>query len=517
MESSLKGQLIKNSIWNGILSVLVKIGGMIFAVFLARFLLPEGFGLYGLSMSIILILIPFADMGANQALLRYVSHSLGSKNLSLSRGYYSYLLKVKLIFSITFSFLLIIFSYPIANYVFHKPNLFFPLIILSVYLFVLSLEQFYEYFFYAIKKVDYLSAKELIFQFSRIFILLAVFLFLTSEYHLYGAFFSLILASLFTILFLRHLMNSLAPEFFSSVPKKINKKEKKKIHSFLFYSAVSNMSTKLFGNMDIILIGFFLTSVYIGYYNAAFTIVYGISSLLSIELILLPFFAQLDSLKTSKVFEEITRIFSIISIPLCFGLIFLGKYFIRFLYGYDYLPAFLPLVFLAPLIFIGSFSGMIKSLFSAKEKPHLFITPIFSTTIFNLVLMIFLLKFLLPISEIWAISGAAISTLLSRVILLLYLTFIAHKRFKTPLFFKSLIQPVVSSIIMIVSLYLIFSGVENLTFFSGVLEVSFGGTIYFLFLLLIKGITKKDVVFLNVFFSKIFFNTFKKPAELGNL
>ncbi len=517
MENSLKRQLIKNSIWNGILSVLVKLGGMIFAVLLARFLLPEGFGIYSLSMSIILILLTFADMGANQALLRYISHSLGSRDFSLSRGYYNYIFKIKILFSTIFSILLLVLSFPISNYLFKKPDLFLPLVILSFYLFVLSLEQFYEYFFYSIKKVNYLSIKEFVFQFSRISILLLIFLFLTSKYYLYGAFISLILASIITIILLRYLMNSLAPKLFSAIPKSIDKKIKKKIHNFMFYSAIGNMSTKLFGNMDMILIGFFLTSAYVGYYNAAFTIVYGISSLLSIELIVLPFFTQLSQNKTSKVFEEVVRFFSVISIPLCFGLILLGKYFIRLLYGYTYLPAFLPLVFLAPLIFIGPLSGIIKSIFFAREKPSFFITPIFSTTIFNFVLMILILKYLLHFSEVWAISGAAISTLFSRMIFLLYLSFIANKKFKTPLFFKSIIKPGISSIIMVLFLYFIFSNIKNMTLFSGILEITLGASIYFLIMLLIKGITKKDIASLNQFFSQKISHILKKPQEINEL
>ena len=95
-DSSLRQSVFRNSIWNLIMNLFVKIGSLIFTIILARFLLPEKFGIYGLAMSIIVVFITFADMGANQTLIRYLSYALGKNNKQLSRKYYNHLFKIKL-------------------------------------------------------------------------------------------------------------------------------------------------------------------------------------------------------------------------------------------------------------------------------------------------------------------------------------------------------------------------------------------------------------------------------------
>ena len=62
---TIKQEVIKNSIWNFFMSLIIKTGGLIFTILLARFLFPEKFGIYSLAMSIVMIFLTFADMGIN--------------------------------------------------------------------------------------------------------------------------------------------------------------------------------------------------------------------------------------------------------------------------------------------------------------------------------------------------------------------------------------------------------------------------------------------------------------------
>jgi len=72
----LRQRVLKDSFWNISSNFLGKVGALIFTIILARFLLPEGFGIYSLAISIALIFMTFADLGVNQTMLRYVSSEI---------------------------------------------------------------------------------------------------------------------------------------------------------------------------------------------------------------------------------------------------------------------------------------------------------------------------------------------------------------------------------------------------------------------------------------------------------
>jgi len=50
--NNLAGQAVEGAAWNTSAGLIQRIGGIIFTIMLARFLLPEGFGLYYLAISI---------------------------------------------------------------------------------------------------------------------------------------------------------------------------------------------------------------------------------------------------------------------------------------------------------------------------------------------------------------------------------------------------------------------------------------------------------------------------------
>jgi len=75
MDNPVKKQVLKNSFFNFFANILIRLGGIIFTAIIARFLLPEKFGIYSLALSIVLIFLTLTDMGINQTLLRYLAFS----------------------------------------------------------------------------------------------------------------------------------------------------------------------------------------------------------------------------------------------------------------------------------------------------------------------------------------------------------------------------------------------------------------------------------------------------------
>ena len=79
---NLSNIVIKNSGYMFLSNLILKFGGLIFTIIIARILLPELFGIYSLVLSIITIFIVFANLGIDDTLLRYSSLFIGKNNIS---------------------------------------------------------------------------------------------------------------------------------------------------------------------------------------------------------------------------------------------------------------------------------------------------------------------------------------------------------------------------------------------------------------------------------------------------
>jgi len=118
---------MKGSAYGFVSLLILKFGGLIFTIIIARILLPELFGIYTLALSIVTLILTFTDMGINKTFMRYFSDSLGKRNKKLSRGYFKYLLKVKSLLIIFVIILFIIFSKYISYNIYEKPVQYFLL------------------------------------------------------------------------------------------------------------------------------------------------------------------------------------------------------------------------------------------------------------------------------------------------------------------------------------------------------------------------------------------------------
>ena len=486
-KENLKKIVIKNSFWNFLANLMSRLGALIFTIIIARFLLPGGFGIYSLAISVALIFLTFADLGINQTMVRFVSSEI-TKNKKKAEAYFKYTLKLKISLSITLSFLLFILAYPLSEYVFKKPDLFYPLILLSFYVFLFSMLNFFSSLFYVKKKVHYILIKETIFQIARISLVLVSF-FIFYAYIggvIYSLIFSTILAIIFTLFYLKKEVLLL----FKKLEEKI---DKRRVMKFLGFLTIGSLSVAFFSYIDIIMLGIFLPAEFVGYYRAAFALVFGIAGMLSLTNILLPVFTQLKKERIENIFNKILKYSLILVVPASFGLAALSKYILRFIYGYNYLAASLPLFFLSFLLIPIAYIQISLTLFSAREKPKEFAKLTILIALLNIILNYILITSLLKISERWAIAGAAIATLISWIFYFVGCFIISKKKFQISINWKLLFKPLAASIIMFVALTIILRGIQDMGIFLGILLIIFGAAIYFIFLFLFKGINKEDL------------------------
>jgi len=496
---SLKERIILNSFWSFGAITLNRLGGLILTIILARFLMPEGFGLYSIILSTAMIFFTFADLGINQTLVRYISSALKKEKKKIY-SYHKYLLRLKFIVALSASLIFIALAYPLAFYVFEKPILFLPFLIAAFYIFVMSFETFYSDLFYSIEKVKYLSLKESLNSILRIVFAFIIFHFIAASYQLIGIFLSFSIISIFLILFSLFYLKKLLPEIYTKTDAGINKKQ---VRRFAFFLTIASISSVFFSYIDTIMLGIFVSPEFVGYYRVAFAFVFGIIGVMSFaNVILLPIFTKLDSKKTNQVLEKAFKYISLITIPTIFGLLALGKYFIKIFFGSEYLPASLPFYFLSILIFPVVSVGLFLAFFSAEERPEIFAKLIIIVNVVNIFLNLILIRSLLFISQAWAIAGAAIATTLSWSLYLILSVYTIKKEFNFLISFKPVIKPLIASIIMFEILFYVVNSIQDMNLFLGINIIFLGMFSYVLAMILMKGLGKKDFELVKILFKR---------------
>ena len=494
-KKEIRKRAIKNSLWGFIASMISKVGGLLLTIILARVLMPEGYGIYSLVLSVAMIFCTLSDLGISNTFIRYLSFAL-AKEKKKATPYHFYILKLKVMIISIISLTLFISAYPLSIYVFKNPDLFPLLLVAAVYIFILSFEGFYNSVFYSIEKIKYISLKEIISQTLRItLVLIAVFL-ISSSYQnkIMGVFWALSLNSLIILFLILYYLKKLIPELFKK-SKKNQKIDKSKIKSFLGYLSITSISGIFFSYIDSIMLGFYVSPEYIGYYRASAALIFGIIGILSFfNVILLSLFAKIDVKETHELLIKSLKYSSLITLPIGFGLLVLGRYFIYLFYGTNYLQSTYSLYALSFLIFPIVSIGILISLFTAEEKPKVFTKLVLFTGILNIILNILLIRFFVSFSQELATVGAALATLISWYIYFLAAVYFIKKEFNLKIKLREILpKPLLASLIMFIALKAFVKYSQGLNIVTAIIFILGGFLIYSLIILLINGISRNEL------------------------
>ncbi len=493
MKKSLTEQVLNNSIWFFLNSLMKRVIALAFTIVLVRLLLPEKFGIYSLALSIAMIFLGLGDLGIDQAFTIFFSKYI-NKEPEKANSYFNYLFKIKISLIFILSLILGLSAYIFAKYIFKQPELLKILPISAVYIFFFSLSGFFSCFFYIYKKVKLDFIKETLFQVIRLVLVLLIIKILPQEYSIVGIFFSLLLTSVIVLLFSVYYSKKLYPILFSKSETRI---DKKRIFKFLFYLLIGSISFIIFSEIDIFMLGLFLKDLkFIGYYRAVFTLIIGVWGVISVTPVLLPIFSAIGKIRLKKAVDKVLKITFMFSIPAIFGVLILGRYIIRLIYGIEYLEGAFLLNFLAFLIFSEVTINLLIGVLSSREKPRFVAKSLLIAIILNIVLDYFLIKSLLNISSLWATAGAAIATLVTRYIFMFSIMFYANKECGIKIKANYIIKPLIASLAMAAALYLIAHKID-VGIISGLLIITLGIFVYFLVLYLIRGIKKQDLKILK--------------------
>ncbi len=488
-KENLSEVVIKNTSYELLSNFIGKVAGIIFTVvILARLLGPELFGIYALAFSIAGIILVFADFGVSGATTRYISDALKENRKDKARSYFRYFLKFKSILSLVVVVIFLLLAKTIAVDFYKNPLLFYPIIFACFYIFILSLSRFPNSVLYSMKYLKKFPNAILIGETSKILLsLLAIFI-LSYNSRVPGVFGAMAISSILV----------LAYSFFVVVKKdkkiivgKLAKIEKPELLKFTGIMGVVALSLIFFASIDTLMLGKFVEASYLGYYRAALGLVLSIATLIPLAL-MLPIFTQIKGRRLKRAFAKLSRVILIFSIPATIGMILLARNFVRVVYGAEYLPSVIPLYALSFLILVASLNSLYEPLFPAKERQKTLAKFIIIALVLNILLNYFLIKSFLNFGPEYAILGAGVATLISRVFLLSSLAIKSKSAFGVKIPKNNYLKPLLAGLVMAVFL-IIFNYFVNLNLILGIIEVISGAIIYFFVLFLIKGITKEDL------------------------
>lgn len=487
---------MRNSLYSFSFTMISKIGGIILTIFLARMLLPELFGLYGLVLAVASIALTFTDFGTDLTGTRYISQALGKKNKKMARSFFRFLLNVKVLLTIIAISAVLVMANLLSTTIFNKPLIFLPLIFSCFYIFIESIRSFFGVQFVAKNDLRVFPPLELIFQSSKIILSLLAISILSYKLKIAGIFIAFgVSGILFFILQLFILIKTDKESIFGSRIKI----DKKKILKYMGFMGLTGITLIFFGSIDTLMLGRFVSSEYIGYYRAALGIVVSISTLLPFSGVLLPIFTQISGQRLDRGLEKSFRYLIILAIPLSVGMMFLAKNFITLIYGKEYVIATSSLLALSLLIIISPLISLHSTIFQAKGKPRILAKFVIVSLIINIILNYLLIKILLNISQEYAIVGAGISTLISNAFLLIVLIKKTKKQFKISIDKRPIFKSIFATMIMAAILW-IFQMYVEINVVTELILIFLGIITYFSCMFLIKGLDKKDVSLLKELF-----------------
>jgi len=413
------GVVLKNSSYHLASNLVVKISSLIFTVIMARLLMPELFGLYSLALSTILIFAAFTELGLSETLVRFVSKELSKNNVSKAKSYAKHLIKLKIIATGIVLLVLLATAKLVSQNYYNKP-IYLALIAGCFYIVFSGINVIFQSILQARNDFKPLLHRDLLVQLVKLtlvpfLVVFALKFSLDNEQILF-----LIISGLSFTYFVSATLLFFSPNcknFLEGIgKKKITLNDKKNVNRFALASSATLLSGIFFGYIDIIMLGYFVPSEFIGYYQAAFSFVSAIIPIISFSTSLLPVFSGLELDNLERLFGKALLISSLISFATFLALVLFSKEIILLVFGLDYLSAVNILRVFAVMIVTIPVITIYSTYFNSRGKPFIVTKALIVSTVANVILNYALISYFVKYGFLYALYGAAIATLISRMV-----------------------------------------------------------------------------------------------------
>jgi O-antigen/teichoic acid export membrane protein len=382
----------------------------------------------------------------------------------------------------------------VVSFIINKPLIVKQILILStVYLSFNILSNFCLKFLQSFQKLKYQSIYDIL---VKAFYVVFVLLFIYFNLGIAGVFWAHILTAIIGFLYI---LFSLKKQVKINLKQDFLFIKKTMIKAWPF--ALGVLFTNIYFHFDTILISFIHGEYYVGLYSIGYTLYRFLLNMLSIFTItFFPVIARYAYKKNlNKVVSSLTYVILSFSIPLTIGGIFLSKQIISFAFGKQYLNGIVPFNIILVFFLISSVKVIFVYLLYNRHYEKFVLKFKIYATIINVLLNILVIP-------VYGIVGAAITTVISEWILFVVFYFKVMGITRINLLKLSL-KPFFASLFMLLVLFLI-RDVFKIVLFRSIYDALFfvviGIASYLLFFILIKGISKEQMIF----FKKTIFSFF---------
>jgi len=447
----------------------------IYVIYTARYLGAEGFGILSLALAFTGIFGILADMGLSQLTTREVS-----RDKSLTETYIVNITGIKIILSV----LTLIISAIILNLLNYQLQTFIVVYFLILYAILFSFSKIFYSIFQAYENMEYQSIS------TFLNTLLILILTLTAIYFKMGVVifaFIYIIVGIFILIF-----NIALCKWKFNLPKiEFDMNFWKKSIKEGFFFGFAGFFTEIYFNIDSVMISIILGTAAVGWYNAAYRIIFVLMFIPSALIVsLFPVMSKYFQSKKGVLKAEYEKIFKYIFVTsiliLIYGLIFSDK-IILIIYGNAYIPSILALqvlIWVIPFIFLTFLFG---NLLAAINKQMLVTIVAGANALLNVGLNIILIP-------IYGLIGASVATVITEALGFILMFSYISKNFSKLSLVHNIIKPVIGGIFTASIIY--FLKMEINWILAGIS----GLIVYVIILYLLKIIDDDDFkIFRNIF------------------
>jgi O-antigen/teichoic acid export membrane protein len=470
----------------GITNLLVNLRGLILIPILTKTLGAEGYGIWAQAIVTIALITPLVTLGLSSAMIRFLAAERDKKEIQ--EGFYSSSLLIFFV-SLLASSILFIFSEPIAASLFGGATEVVKLIAVIIPFWNLDTTLFS--LFTAFNQMKRYSIFRIAETFGEVGLVAYMVL---SGFGIYGAVISILIIRIVIILVMSVLV---IKEIGVKIP------DFSKLKSYLHFGlplVPSTIFAWIAASSDRYVIVYFLGIAPVGIYSAAYNISQAaiFMSLAPISFVLVPTLSRLyDDKKIEEVKTHLRyslKYFLMFAIPVAFGVSTLAKQILMILATSEFVyTGSVVIPFVALSMVLSGIYSIIGTIFILVKKTKIYGLIWGLAALTNLSLNIVLVPYI-------GILGAAIATLISFAIASAITVRMSFKYLKFEIDWSFIIKSIIAAVIM----SLIIWKLNPIGTLNVLVSIGVGAGIYFLILVLLKGIEREEVGFLkSMFGSKI--------------
>lgn len=460
--------IFKNTSWLVFSEVITKVIGLILTILIARYFGTDGFGIYSFVLAFAMLFTVLSDFGLATITTRDLS-----KDKKQTEKYINNISIIKIFLSMI-TLLLIITTIQFFN---KTLEITFLVYLAGIWMVASSFEHFFFSIFRAYEKMKYEAIINIL---SKILWLIATIIVVILKLNLTILFILYIFTIIPTFILLIYYLKKNFKRV-KIISLKINKEFCKYILKESWPLAIGFSLVSIYYYIDTIILSVYYPDRIVGLYNAAYKIIiFLIAGRRIFTTTIYPKISEFYKTSKEKLRELIIKSEKLsitIAMPLVTGGILLSDKIITLIYGAEFIEASLPFRLLLFQVFFIYINLIFTPFLHASGQQKTYTKVVSFGGLINLILNLILIpKF--------AMIGAATSTIFSEFSVFALAYYFTRKKIKIKIL-NLFLKPITATIPMFIIIYLI----RDLNLF---ISITTGVIIYFLSLLIIKGIKKED-------------------------